>query len=128
VVYAEEFHLEGAYANRVAGLKCAQLSSAQQTVLLQPAADQPTGEGCSVDGRLKLLQQVGQRASVVHVSVSEDDAANHVKLVAQVVEIGEDQINAQHVILGEHDSHVDDQYVAAIFQHHHVLSYLPQAA
>src|SRR3990172_8160529 len=55
-----------------------------------------------------------------------DDAADLVSLLEKVSEIGDDVIDPQHVVLGEHDTGVDDQDVLSVLDGHHVLADLPQ--
>jgi hypothetical protein len=44
----------------------------------------------------------------------------------QVVEIGDDVIDPQHIIFREHDAAVYDQDILAVLVHHHVFSYFSQ--
>ena len=49
-------------------------------------------------------------------------------MVAQIFEIGDDVIDPQHVIIGEHQPGIHDQDLAVVFVGHHVLADLAQAA
>ena len=68
------------------------------------------------------LQQVRQRARVVLVAVSDDDAAQLVLPLHDVAEVGEDQVDPGMVVVGEHDAGVDDHHVVAVLEHSHVLA------
>ena len=56
-----------------------------------------------------LAQQVRHRADVVLVRVREDERLDVVEPVLQVAEVGQDQVDARLVGLGEQDSAVDDE-------------------
>ena len=46
---------------------------------------------------------------VVFVGVREEDRLDPIRVLAQVGEVGQDQIDAGHVGVGEHDPAVDEQ-------------------
>ena len=71
-------------------------------------------------------QHVAHRADVVLVSVRDDNAAHPVGFVEQVVEVGDDVVNAEHVVLREHDARVYNQNIAAVFTGGHILADLSQ--
>jgi hypothetical protein len=73
-----------------------------------------------------LAQQVGDAADVVLVPVGEDDGDDVVKPRPERVEVGQDQVDARLVVLGEQHAAVDDQQLAAVLQHGHVAADLPQ--
>ena len=60
----------------------------------------------------RSLQQVRHGADVVLVAVREDDAYDVVEPVADVVEVGQDQVDAGLVVLGEEHAAVDDEQLA----------------
>ncbi len=49
-------------------------------------------------------------------------------LSLQVAEVGDDQVDAPHIVLGDHHPDIDDQDVAAVLVQRHVLADFPQAA
>ena len=58
-----------------------------------------------------LLQQMVDGAGVVFVPVGDDDAAHPVAVLQQVLEIGDDVIDPQHVVFGEHQAGVYDEQI-----------------
>ena len=48
-------------------------------------------------------------ARVVFVRVREEDRLDPIRVLAQVREVGKDEVDAGHVGVGEHDPAVDDQ-------------------
>ena len=73
-----------------------------------------------------LAQQVRQRADVVLVAVREDDARD--ALVAQVAEVGQDEVDAEVLVAREREPGVDDDDLAAVLVDGHVLADLAEAA
>ncbi len=63
---------------------------------------------------------------MILVTVGDHDAADPIQLIQQILEVGDDVIDPQHVIFGEHQPGVYDQDVLAIFVDHHVLANFPE--
>ncbi len=65
---------------------------------------------------------------MVFVAMRNDDGANFGEAILfhQVMIIGNDEIDAQHVIFGEHDARIDDEDVILILKRRHVLADLAQ--
>ena len=76
----------------------------------------------------RMPQQVGDGADVVLVPVGEDDGVDVVEPVLDHPEVGQDQVDAGLLGLGEQDAAVDDQQPAAELQHGHVAADLAEAA
>ena len=77
--------------------------------LVHPVAGQGQGELGAVDGHREVAQQVGEAAGVVLVPVGEDDGVDPVGVLAEVGEVGQHQVDAGHVRIGEHDPDVEDE-------------------
>src|SRR5436305_1960922 len=60
--------------------------------------------------------------------VGNDDAAHLVAALFQVGDVGDDQVDAQHRLLGEHEAAVDHDDVVAVLEGHHILADLFKAA
>jgi hypothetical protein len=100
-----------------------------EAVLAQLDGDQAGGEAGGPDRReVQLRQDVGQRADVVLVPVGNDDAPDAVELVPQVGHVGDHEVDAEHLVLGEHHAGVDGDDVVAGLDHHHVAADLAEAA
>ena len=65
---------------------------------------------------------------MVLVAVGEDDRLDVVGAVAQVGEVGQDEVDAEHLGGRELEPGVDDDDLAAVFDDRHVLADLPQPA
>ena len=70
-----------------------------------------------VDG----LEDVGQGADVILMPVRNEDAAQLLRVVDEVGYVGDYEIHAVHIVLGEAQTAVHDDHVPAVFQHGHVL-------
>ena len=96
--------------------------------LVDPVAGQGQGQLGAVDGDREVPQQVGQAAGVVLVAVGQDDPVDPVGVLPQVGEVGQDQVDAGHVRVREHDPHVEDQDPPVDLDAGAVAADLPQAA
>ena len=102
----------GADLHRLAVADRHEAGAVGQPGLFDPVPGQPDRELGAVDRRLQLAQQVGQAARVVFVPVGEDDPVDPVPAIVQVGELGQDQVDAGHVGVGEHDPAVEDDDAA----------------
>ena len=98
-------------------------------VLLELRAHQPDRQRPAVDRRrhADLAQHVGQRADVVLVAVGEHDRLDVVGALAQVGEVGQHEVDPEHLGGREHQPGVDDDDPAVVLDDGHVLADLPQA-
>ncbi len=71
-------------------------------------------------------QQVGHGADVVLVTVGEDHGLDVVETVLDVAEVGQDQVDAGLVVLGEQHAAVDDEQAAPVLQDGHVATHLAE--
>ena len=59
---------------------------------------------------------------MVLVTVGDENTADFVYVVYKVGKIGDNQVNAQHIVIGEADTAVDNYNVLAAFDNRDVLS------
>ena len=114
VVDVDEFHAEAAGLHHVAGLMGDQLGLVQEAVFLQLQLNEPQGQGRGVDGGIDGLQHIGQGADVILVSVGDKEATELLLIFGKVGHIGDHQIHAVHIVLGETETAVDDDHILAI--------------
>ncbi len=81
-----------------------------------------------IDRCVDLGHEVAQGADVILVPVCQEDGPDLILLVQQVSEIGDHQVDAQHVALWEHQPAVDDDDLLVVFQDHHILAHLAEPA
>ena len=100
-----------------------------QLVLLELVAQQAARQARGVDGHAgELGQDVGQAADVVLVRVGDDEGLDALALVAQVGDVRHDEVDAVHLLLGEHEAAVDDDDLVGELEDGHVLADLADAA
>ena len=75
-----------------------------------------------------LPEQVGDRADVVLVGVREDERLDLAEPAVQVSEVGQDQVHAGLVGIGEQDAAVHDEQPAAVLEDRHVPADLADPA
>ena len=81
-----------------------------------------------MDGTIYLLHTVGDGADVVLVTVGDEHTPQLFLVCHQVGKVGDHQVYAVHILIGEADAAVDDDHVLAVFQHSAVLADLVQTA
>ena len=77
---------------------------------------------------LPLAQEVRRGADVVLVAVGEDQRLDGVEPVPDRLEVGQDQVDAGVVVLGEEHAAVDDEQPAGVLEDGHVAADLAEAA
>ena len=128
VAHAEELNAERSDGERLVGLDDVQSRVGQSTVLPQLHGDESVRQARRVDGHINPVEDVGQRADVVLVSVRDEDGLDLVGVLDKVGDIGDDEIDAGHVLFGEQDTRVDDDCLVPVLDDHHVLADLAEAA
>ena len=127
VVDRDELAVEGADALALALLDLEGVRA--DAVLLELRLDQREGQLGADQRDVRLLaQQVRDGADVVLVAVREDDAVDVVEAVPDGREVGQDQVDAGLVLLGEEHAAVDDEQLAAVLEDGHVAADLAETA
>ena len=100
-----------------------------ELVLLDLAAEETAGEGRGVDRDARELRQhVGQAADVVLVGVGDQERPDVGLALLEVGDVGNDEVDPEHLLVGEHQPAVDHDDVVAVLEHVHVLADLADAA
>ena len=130
VRHPDELEPERAELDRVVvGRHLAQLRLAQQAVLVELRLDEPEREaGRDHDRDAHLAHEVREAADVVLVAVREHDAADHRLALAQVRDVGQDEVDAEMLVAREREAGVDDDDRAVGLVDGHVLADLAEAA
>ena len=91
--------------------------------------EQAAREGRRVDRHARELgQDVRQPADVVLVGMRDEERLDLVAAFLEVGDVGHDEVDAEHLLVGEHQPAVDDDDVVAVLEHVHVLADLAHAA
>ena len=75
-----------------------------------------------------LAHEVRQRADVILVPVREHDRAHHLLPLAEIREVGQDEVDAEMLVAREREPGVDDDDRAVRLVDGHVLADLAEAA
>ena len=88
-----------------------QLGIVQQFVLFELAFDIGQRELGGVDRNIELAQDPGQPADMVFVAVRQNDRRARAAVLDQIGDVGDDNVDAEKVALGEHEAGIDDDDV-----------------
>ena len=100
-----------------------------ELVLLDLYPQQPSGQRGRVHRHAREVRQdEGQPADVILVAVGDQESANLVAVLPQVGDVGNDEVDAVHGLIGEHESAVDHDDVVAVLEDVHVLADFPYAS
>jgi hypothetical protein len=100
-----------------------------EAVLLDLVAQQSPGQGRGIDRDTgELGQDVGQAANVVFMGVGDEEGAHVGAPLLEVGDVGDDQVDPEHLLVGEHQAAVDHDDVIAVFEDVHVLADLAHPA
>ena len=100
-----------------------------EAMLLDLVAEQAAGEGRGVDRHAgELGQDVGQAADVVLVGVGDQERPDVGPALLEVGDVGDDQVDPEHLLVGEHQAAIDHDDVIAVLEDVHVLADLADPA
>src|SRR5579883_6949 len=98
-------------------------------MLFEFDAGEALGQTGRIDGReTDHGQNIGQTADMVLVTVSNEDAPYVLLFIAQIARIGNNKIDAEHLLIWKHHAGIDNDDVVTILYDHHILSDLSQAS
>ena len=127
---ADELGLERADLHRLAArVDLDQLRVVAHAVLVELRLDQAERQPRAPDlGHADLAHEVRQRADVILVAVRQDDRSQRAGRIAQVAEVGQHEVDAQHLVAREAETRVDQDPLAILLDHGHVLADLAETA
>src|SRR6266478_8263992 len=129
VGYRNEFDFEGAdFDEAAAGDDLAEGGGLEEAGFIETLFYEREGEAGAVHGDIKVAEDVGERADVIFVAVSEHDGADMGAILFQIGDVGDDEVDAEEFGLGEHHAGVDDDDVVTKPQGHHVHAKFAEAA
>ncbi len=86
-----------------------QLGAVEHAGFFDAIAGERERQRRAVDRNRDVTQQERDSARVVFVGVREENGLDAIGVLAQVGEVGQDQIDTRHVGVGKHDPAVDEQ-------------------
>ena len=128
VVDVDELHVELAHPDHLPGLHGDELGLLEQAVLLQLQLDEARGQPGAVHRHIHLAQHIGDGPDVVLVSVGDDQAPDAGLVLHQVCHVGDDQVDAVHVVAGKGHAAVHHDDLAAVLINRHILADLVETA
>ena len=100
-----------------------------ELVLLDLDPEQPAGERRGVHRDAgELGQDVRQATDVVLMGMGDQERPDVRPALLEVGDVGDDEVDPEHLLVGEHEAAVDDDDVVAVLEHVHVLADLAHAA
>ena len=100
-----------------------------ELVLLDLVAEQAAGQGRGVDRHARELgEDVRQPADVVLVGVGDQERLDLGAALLEVGDVGDDEVDAEHLLVREHQPAVDDHDLVAVLEDVHVLADLAHPA
>ena len=122
---ADRVHAEGSDLDRLAEPQRPELGA--HAPLLETPPREAEREPTAVDGRRRRRERVRERADVVLVAVRQQDSAHAVAALGEVLEVGDDEVDAGHLGGGEEHAGVEQQQVVLPLEDHRVQPELTQA-
>ena len=119
VAHLDEVHVKRADLFRRTGNNGVQRDVGHGSVLLELELDQRQRQPRAVNRHhaAQLLDHIGDRADMILVAVGNENAADLVAVALQIGHVRNHQINAQHILLREDGTAVQDHDIVRIFQH-----------
>ena len=128
VVDGDELELERTEGEPVARLDLV-VDRLLEPVLAELGVEEGEGQlGADERDVAALAQEVRRGADVVLVAVGQHQRLDLVEAVSDRVEVGQDQVDARMVLLGEEDAAVDDQQAPVVLEDGHVATDLAEPA
>src|SRR5205085_12239617 len=103
----DELDIERADAPAFAVTYGNQLGAVEEAGLFDAVPGKAEGERRAVDGKTEITQQERKATDVIFVSVRRDATIDATRVLAEVGEVGQHEIDAEHVDVGEHQSDVE---------------------
>ena len=100
-----------------------------ELVLLDLVAEEAARQRRRVDRHARELREdVRQRADVVLVRVGDEERLDVGAALLEIGDVGDDEVDAEHLLVGEHEAAIDDDDLVAVLEDVHVLADLAHPA
>ena len=90
--------------------------------------DEPGGKAGAVDGHIHLLENIGNGPDMVLMAMGDEQAPQPGSVLDEIGDVGDDAVDAVHIIAGEGHSAVHHDDLAAVFVNGHILADLIETA
>src|SRR5258707_15896459 len=126
--HADKLDAEYANLNHVPRFNAMQKGVAEQVMFFKLALGESGREVRTVNRNVEFLQNVGQRAEVVLVAMSEHDGRDAIAVLFQEVEIRYADVDAIGCLFRKAHARVEDDHVILVTHCHAIHSKLADAA
>ena len=97
-------------------------------ILLQASLQYAERQTCTIHGAWDLLHHIRESTNMILMPMRQYDRLNHVTILDKVSNIGNDEINPQHIFLREHQPGIHHEDLIIHADSRHILSDLTQPA
>ena len=116
----QKFHFKRTDRDALPRRDLAQIRILEQPVLLEFLAHQRQREFRAIDGHVQIAEHIGNRADVILVRVRKKNRLHLLLALLQESDVGNNDVDAEKLGFGEHQSRVDDDNFVSASQGHHV--------
>ncbi len=118
----EEIHFKMTDLDRFPGMNVDQPGFLARVATIEFVFDQSVVERCGVDWGVYVLKEVSNGARMVFVTMGDDNTDHLVSTILDVLEIGNDIVDSDHIVIREHHPNINNQYLVVVFIDSHVLT------
>ena len=118
----EEVHFKGANLHAFTRVDSDQARFFVEAAPIQLGLDEAEGERGGIDRRVHGFEQVANGAGMVFVAMGDNNPHHLVGALLDVFKIGDDVVNPDHIVIGEHHTGVHDEDFVIVFVDGHVLA------
>ncbi len=119
---------EGPEGDALAGYELVEVGVVEEAMLFELTFDVGESELGSIDGDVELGEYPRETTDVVFVAVGQKYGANHLAVFSQITDVGYNNVDAQQLFFGKHQTGVDDDNVILPAEGHAVHTELAEAA
>lgn len=95
---------------------------AADMVFAQFVFNQRQRQARTVQGRGHLRYHIGHRADMILMTMRKHIAADTFFVCHQIAGVGDHQVDAQHIVLGEHGTAIDNDNIPVILKDRHIFA------
>ena len=73
-----------------------------------------------------MFHNIGQRTDMVLVTMCQKDTLNFIFILNQICNIGNNQVNAEHIVFREHQACINQDHVVPVTKYRHIFTNFAQ--
>ena len=128
MVNCNKFNAEAAEAEYIAGFFGEYLSIVQQIMLFELEFNKRRSERSRVYGNVQVMNNIRHCADMILVTVGYNNAAHLFGICFKIRNVGNNNVNAVHILVRKAKSAVNNDYIRAKFNGCHILADLSKTA